>query len=227
MSRTAPIPATMLNTADAPTTSCFLPQRMGTAPFTTGVVDGAEGAGEEFVAGVVAIGFGASVLGAAGAGAAGLGADGAGVVATGFGASGLGAAGTGAAVAGLGASGTGAVAPAGLGGESMRGASAATGAGGGAGTGLEGGSGADRGNAGFGRSTAMGSVIRDLVLNTGTEPQTSRSSGAILVATRNFALRARGLRAVSVSPASTGFLFTGRHTVPVRSACFTRRSSSE
>lgn len=78
-------------------------------------------------------------------------------------------------------------------------------------------SGADRGNIGLpGISTAIGSVIRDPFHQSG-----------ILLATRNFALRARGLRAVSASPASTGFLLTGCQTDGVRNACFTRRSSSE
>lgn len=79
--------------------------------------------------------------------------------------------------------------------------------------------GAERGNAGLaGISTAIGSVIRDPLKNYPSE---------ILSATRSFALRARGLRTISASDASTGFLFTSRQIPIARNACFTRRSSSE
>ena len=48
-----------------------------------------------------------------------------------------------------------------------------------------------------------------------------------LLATRSFALRARGLSRTSSSPAVTGFFVTGSQNVRSWKACFTRRSSSE
>src|SRR5205823_5482358 len=115
------------------------------------------------------------------------------------------------------------------------GVGAGTDTGGAAGAGAEVGRavGTERANIGFtGTSTAIGSVIRDLLLE--DRPLACHcfgqarglSSVHTRTATRSFALRARGLVATSVSAASTGFFVTARHAAP-RNACFTRRSSSE
>jgi hypothetical protein len=90
-------------------------------------------------------------------------------------------------------------------------------------------------------STAIGSVIRDprtcgqvtfIRRQHGSDggifgPPHSIHGPPDLIATRNRALRLRGLRANSSSAASTGFFVIGSHVPGERNACFTRRSSSE